>query len=255
MSLLDRLVSLRNDSVEIIDGIAFRLGHTTTLPTCDYARQGQWRMLRGGVGVADRIVVCEKDSTEAYAWQEKGSAGIIPVGTMWAWSFQVAPVGWLLAEGQAILRSTSLGALLVADGMKYGTGNGTTTVNVPNGRGRVLAGLDATVTAFNAIGKTGGVTDVTLSAAESGLPAHSTGNDTPDHSHGYVRGQYSFGSASNTTAGGGFARLTSVADISPTLSSGGASARHTHPVAGAAASAAHNNLQPYLTIGGWIIKL
>lgn len=51
------------------------------------------------------------------------------------------PSGWLLCDGSAISRST-YSALFTAIGTTYGTGNGSTTFNVPDLRGRVIAGRD-----------------------------------------------------------------------------------------------------------------
>lgn len=52
-----------------------------------------------------------------------------------------APTGWLLCYGQAISRTT-YAALFAVIGTTYGTGDGSTTFNVPDLRGRVVAGKD-----------------------------------------------------------------------------------------------------------------
>jgi len=52
-----------------------------------------------------------------------------------------APTGWLLSYGQAISRTT-YAALFTAIGTTYGVGDGGTTFNVPDMRGRVVAGKD-----------------------------------------------------------------------------------------------------------------
>jgi microcystin-dependent protein len=51
------------------------------------------------------------------------------------------PAGWLFANGQAVSRATYK-ALFQAIGTTYGTGDGSTTFNVPDCNGRVLAGRD-----------------------------------------------------------------------------------------------------------------
>jgi len=52
-----------------------------------------------------------------------------------------APSGWLLCYGQAISRTT-YATLFAVIGTTYGSGDGSTTFNVPDLRGRTVAGLD-----------------------------------------------------------------------------------------------------------------
>jgi microcystin-dependent protein len=66
-----------------------------------------------------------------------------------------APAGWLLCDGAAISRTT-YAALFTAIGTKYGVGDGSTTFNVPNLKGKVPIGLDSTDSDFDDRGKTGG---------------------------------------------------------------------------------------------------
>jgi microcystin-dependent protein len=54
---------------------------------------------------------------------------------------ETLPGGWLFANGQAVSRATYK-ALFQAIGTTYGTGDGSTTFNVPDCNGRVLAGRD-----------------------------------------------------------------------------------------------------------------
>lgn len=56
-------------------GHAFALGNTASLPTCDNSRRGEERRVEGGAGVADQIVVCEKDAADAYAWVALDASG------------------------------------------------------------------------------------------------------------------------------------------------------------------------------------
>lgn len=65
----------------------------------------------------------------------------IPTATILDFAGSTAPVGFLLCDGSAVSRSTysDLFALLSTT---YGAGNGTTTFNVPDLRGRVTAGKD-----------------------------------------------------------------------------------------------------------------
>jgi hypothetical protein len=51
------------------------------------------------------------------------------------------PAGWLLANGAAVSRTT-YAALFAAIGAIYGAGDGSTTFNLPDGRGLAIRGLD-----------------------------------------------------------------------------------------------------------------
>lgn len=69
------------------------------------------------------------------------AAGTVPVGTEVDFAGATAPAGWLFEFGQAISRTT-YAALFAVLGTTYGSGDGSTTFNIPDGRGTVYAGLD-----------------------------------------------------------------------------------------------------------------
>lgn len=69
----------------------------------------------------------------------------------------VAPSGWLLCNGAAHSR-TDQAALFGVIGTTFGAGNGTTTFNVPDARGRVLIGAEAATD--HALGMTGGAANI-----------------------------------------------------------------------------------------------
>lgn len=84
-----------------------------------------------------------------------------PVGTVIMRSATATPDGYLPCEGQAVLRASyaSLDALYSAEGYLWGSGDGVTTFNVPDFRGRFPLGV-GTGTAADAtahpLGATGG---------------------------------------------------------------------------------------------------
>jgi microcystin-dependent protein len=55
----------------------------------------------------------------------------IPVGTIMMWAGSTAPTGWLLCNGAAVSRTT-YSDLFAVISTTYGTGNGSTTFNVPD---------------------------------------------------------------------------------------------------------------------------
>ena len=66
---------------------------------------------------------------------------VMPVGTILPYGGTSAPAGWLLCDGTAYSRSTYVD-LFSAIGINFGSGNGTSTFNVPDMRGMFLRGLD-----------------------------------------------------------------------------------------------------------------
>lgn len=70
------------------------------------------------------------------------SSGTVPVGTTMFYSAEAAPAGWLVCNGQEVDRNT-YSALFNVIGVIYGNGNGVNTFNLPDSKGRVIAGADA----------------------------------------------------------------------------------------------------------------
>ena len=96
-------------------------------------------------------------------------ATAVPVGVVQMWAGEAAPAGWLLCQGQAMSRTT-YAALYAVCGTAYGTGDGSSTFNLPDLRARMPIGLSGSG-AFNALGNAGGEENHTLTTAE--MPNHS----------------------------------------------------------------------------------
>ena len=81
--------------------------------------------------------------TRGYLLQVLAAIAVTPSGSVAAFAGDEIslPAGWLLCNGQAVSRST-FAALFAAVGTVYGVGNGTTTFNLPDLRGRTIAGKD-----------------------------------------------------------------------------------------------------------------
>lgn len=153
-----------------------------------------------------------------------GAAGPVgPAGSMMLWPTNTAPSGWLLADGTAVSRTT-YATLFAVIGITYGAGDGSTTFNVPNLKGRVPVGRDAVQTEFDTLGEQGGAKTHTLTVGE--MPAHQHSELAPGDS------------GSLTFNGSPLSVYTAV--FSSTGYAGG--------------NGAHNNLQPYITLN-YIIKV
>lgn len=146
-----------------------------------------------------------------------------------------APDGWLQCFGQAVSRTT-YSAIFARYSTTYGVGDGVTTFNLPDCRGRVIAGKDNMGgTSTNrltgasggvdgdVLGGVGGVETHTLTAAESG---------SPDHTHSYVRGGIGPNGGNGWTGSG-----VNGPDLTGGASNGGANATQ-----------AHNNVQPTIIL-------
>lgn len=88
-----------------------------------------------------------------------------PIGGMVGFGGSIAPQGWLICDGRAVSR-TKYKKLFDTIGVTYGEGDGSTTFNIPNPKGRVLVGLDTSQGEFNVIGKIGGEKEHTLTMFE-----------------------------------------------------------------------------------------
>jgi microcystin-dependent protein/predicted acyltransferase (DUF342 family) len=125
------------------------------------------------------VHVSSKVCASAYYGDGSNLTGSIPTGTILPWSVTVAPTGYVLCDGTAISRSTYSDLFAVVSSL-YGSGDGSSTFNVPDLRGRFMAGWNAgtsrltSVTADMVVGDsmaaTGGRQDVTLAVAQ--IPVH-----------------------------------------------------------------------------------
>jgi len=115
----------------------------------------------------------------------------IEVGTILPWSNSTLPSGYLNCDGTAVSRST-YSALFAVISTDYGTGDGSSTFNLPDLRDKVPLGVSST----KAVASTGGAETVASSGSvtiaeltPAGNVGGSTGNTTisisnmPSHTH------------------------------------------------------------------------
>lgn len=158
----------------------------------------------------------------------------LPVGSIIPFAGLDMPANWLPCMGQELSRTT-YADLFAKIGTIYGTGDGSTTFNLPDLRGRVTVGVDVRDSDLESIGNTGGEKEHTLTVDE--MPAHDhtiKTNDTLKSSSGI--GYYCLNSTEAYAEG-----------AEHVINNGGR-------ISSAGGSQAHNNLQPYL-VTAYIIKV
>jgi microcystin-dependent protein len=111
------------------------------------------------------------------------SRAINPVGTINGFAGASAPNFWLLCDGRAISRTTYVDLFNII-GTTFGAGNGTTTFNIPDLRGRVLTGLDSMSALMGAASRIPGLTlgngggQATTTLTIPNMPSHDHGGST-----------------------------------------------------------------------------
>lgn len=217
-------------------------------------------------------------------WELEGAPGECRM-----WFDDVAPVGWVFPFGQAVNRIANA-ALFALIGTTYGIGDGSTTFNLPDCRGRTffaldnMGGSDANRLAVaNTLGLTGGNETTTLTGTE--LPVHShtsaahthtishthstaTTSTAPDHQHAGISGSYPMMTTSmGATATGG----PSVPNLNSIQANTAAAGSHNHTVdvpthtgssgsttpadtGTAGTGSAFSNMPPYMLIN-YVMKL
>jgi microcystin-dependent protein len=119
----------------------------------------------------------------------------LPSGSLVDYAGTSAPDGWLMCDGRAVSRSV-YASLFTAIGISYGAGDGSTTFNIPDFRGRFARYMDNMGTAQGAASR------------DTGRIHGSTQADAmQDHTH-------------NTWANGGISSSLNAANVASTVVSG-----------------------------------
>jgi microcystin-dependent protein len=191
-------------------------------------------------------------------------------GSIYMFAGATAPTGFLMCDGSAVSRTT-YSALFAVIGTTYGTGDGSTTFNLPDMSGRVPIGASS----LHVLGTSGGeeghvLLEAELPSHDHTVPAHGHGNDilakTPSLSHSVTQQPaYTYNRPNSATKAGAAGSNAGYNGTSSTNAS-----RTDMSITAHAASActmggsitdcsafdtlvtggggAHDNMQPYITI-------
>lgn len=177
-------------------------------------------------------------------WVSRASASG-PTGSVMEFAGSSAPSGWLFCDGSAVSRIT-YSALFGILNTTYGAGDGSSTFNLPDLRGRVVVGAGAGPgLTSRTLAATGGEETHLLTTGE--LPAHNhPGSTAADHTHPQNV------SANPGTGGPGIradynADATGLSVYPQGIGTGGSGAIGV-TVASQGGGTAHNTMPPFLVL-------
>jgi microcystin-dependent protein len=153
------------------------------------------------------------------------------------------PPALLYCDGSAISR-TAYPLLFAKIGTTWGVGDGSTTFNLPDGRGRTFigagtgSGLSARTTGQASIG------EETHTLSNTEMPYHDHGGNTGYMSNDHTHSAYYFQANGNNGGADGGGPGTFGLGQNAGTSTGGTSANHYHAVSYDGGGTAHNNMQP-----------
>lgn len=128
----------------------------------------------------------KKVKAEKIGTGRNATGDTLPIGSIMPYPKTTSPENWLVCDGSAVSRTT-YSELFNVIGEDFGAGDGSTTFNLPNIKGKTVVGLDTSDTDFNVIGKTIGEKTHKLTVEE-----------LAKHKH-YVVGNYMGTSGDNHT--------------------------------------------------------
>jgi microcystin-dependent protein len=191
--------------------------------------------LQGGVGAAN-----------AYS---------IPLGAgLDYWASTTPNSIFAFPSGQAISRTT-YAALFTLFGTTYGSGDGSTTFNLPDTRGRVAAVLDnlggtaaGRLSSYTSLGHAGGEQTHTLTLTETPTDIQSAQNQGFNISVTSNISNIDIGIAGSSTGGGGIP-VNAVNGTGSITSTGVVTAGNVTTTSNNTGGGSHNNIQPTIACG------
>lgn len=173
------------------------------------------------------------------------TTGLTPAGAVLYFATSAPPTGWLRANGSAVSRST-YSALFAAVGTTFGSGDGSTTFNLPDMRDRMLIGSGN----LYGLGATGGNKDAIV------IDHNHTGGTSGagDHSHAIYVAQDSYGVGDQSTSWSDTGGNDEQTNFSKSAGATNTAGNHSHSFTtnNTGASGTNANLPPYAGFLGCI---
>ena len=139
------------DGVGISGGVLIKGVDTNqsgmTIGALQYA-SGTAGAISGTAGGTTKVIGAARTATNLYFDPYFYEVPGVPAGSISMYGAASAPTGWLLCDGSAVSRTT-YARLFATLSTSYGTGDGSTTFNVPNFKSRVPVGYGQGTLAFN----------------------------------------------------------------------------------------------------------
>jgi microcystin-dependent protein len=207
----------------------------------------------GGAGIAGNVNVAGQIVTPTMPAGTSNTAvattafvinNSVPTGALLMWSTGSVPSGWLLCDGAAVSRTT-YSTLFGVIGTTFGSGDGSTTFNLPDYQNRAPFGAGG----LYALGTTGGSKDAVVVSHSHTATSTSTSTVTdPGHRH-------QVGTGNRDSVGSLLSTLVSGSGTNTSLANTGISvATSTSTTVNSTGSSGTDaNMPPYLAIN-FIIK-
>lgn len=168
-----------------------------------YAPQGSVYMRRDGLQTNGGVIYMKTTGvTLSTGWLDlatmSGATAAIPTGTVNQYAGSSAPTGWFICDGSAISR-TIYATLFAVVGTTYGSGDGSTTFNLPDLRGRVPVGYaSGGKTEVATLGNNDGLAENLRNISHRHLAVAQISGGSLVISAGSTNSSYSSGDSNNT---------------------------------------------------------
>lgn len=210
------------------------------MPTQLQFRRGTTSQNNGFTGAVGELTI--DTDTDAIILHDGSAAGgieIVPAGTIVAYGNTTAPTGWLVCNDAAVSRTT-YARLFAVIGTSFGTGDGSSTFNLPDLRDRVPLGFG---TNMNALGAT------TTGIAASAVMASATksGVTTATNTTGSTSASLSVGNGTFATSAKDSSQSSAVTSVNAT--------GHTHSIPALSVDDFTVNTTLPSEVVQWIIKI